>query len=258
MPEIDQQQAVELIEFGSEVAGSAVGGALGFFAGGPVGAAAGSVAGTLASKSLHIAIDFAHRRLSRREKVRVGAGLAFALETIGHYLEEGRLPRSDGFFEHDVTGRSASDEILEGVLQKCKNEHEEKKLKHLGITYANVAFLPEISVFGANWLLQVAQELTYRQLCILAIVGQKGVKGASWGPRDGDPAFEMEYKRLEDYFARDNSRDAIKLFNETGEGRSIVGLSRIGQFCYTGMSLEQIAEEDLQRLRRHFPRAFSD
>jgi hypothetical protein len=111
-------------------------------------------------------------------------------------------------------------------------------------------------VEAANWLLQKAQDLTYRQLCILALVEQVRNRGVSWGPNDGDPAFEMEYKALEEMFARDSSREATQLQRETGEGRSIIGLSRVGRLCFQVMGLNEIPENDLRKLSAHFPRAF--
>lgn len=252
------EKAKELVSFGAEIAGTAVGGALGFFAAGPVGAAGGSVGGLLLTKGLEMAVEFALRDLSRRERIRVGAGLAFAYDKIAQYLEEGRRPRADGFFDRDASGRSASDEILEGVLFKCKNEHEEKKMRFLGNIYANVAFMPDVSPAGANWLLQKAQELTYRQMCMISLIKRKGVKGASWGSSDGDPAFEVEYKAIESMLMRDSSPEAIRLYEETGEGQTIVSLSRIGEFCYTVMGLEEIPGDDLRQLAPRFPRAFED
>jgi hypothetical protein len=251
----DEDKAKELIGLGSDIAGSVVGAAVGAL-GGPGGMVAGAVAGSVITRTARMAIEFAHRSLSHREKVRVGAGLAFAYNKIAQYLEENRHPRSDGFFDQDPSGRSPNDEILEGVLLKCKNEHEEKKTRLLGNIYANIAFMPDVSVEAANWLLQKTQDLTYRQLCILAVVERAKNKGVSWGSNDGDPAFEMEYKQLEEMFARDSSRDAIQLQRETGERRRIIGLSRVGRLCHQVMGLDEIPEDDLRKLSTHFPRAF--
>jgi hypothetical protein len=246
----------KLIELGAEFAGSAAGGALGFFAAGPTGAAVGAIAGTAITKSLSIISDVAHRHLSDREKMRTGAGLVFALGKISTYLESGLEPRNDGFFDTDITERSKSDEVLEGTLIKCRDETEERKVRFLGNIYANVAFRSDISIAASNWLLQKADELTYRQLCILSIIKQKENKGVSWGPNDGDPAFELEYKAIEDLFKRDSSHYAIKLEKETGEGREILGLSRSGKFIYELMNLDEIPEDHLMELAPRFPRAF--
>jgi len=258
----DNEKAKELISHGAELVGAAAGGALGFYAAGPAGAALGGVAGTLATWTLRkVGQDFANKALSRREEIKVGAGLIYAYTKINQYLEAGRKPRDDEFFKQDASGRSQSDEILEGVLFKCKNEHEEKKLKLVSNIYANVAFRPDVSASGANWLLRKAEELTYRQLCILAIVEQKDVpytRGPSWGPLDDDPAFEMEYKGLSDMLVRTESSDdaARGHYNFLGEATPVIGLSRIGKFCYEVMGLSEIPEDDLRELALHFPRAF--
>ena len=256
MDESKTEKIKELITVGAEIAGAATGGTVGFFIAGPIGAVGGAVVGPVLTKGLEIAADFALRDLSRREKIKAGAGLIFAYNKIIKYLEEGRTPREDGFFERDVTGRSASDEILEGTLLRCKNEHEEKKLKLIGNIYANTAFMPEVNVTGANWLLQKCQELTYRQLCVVALIEQAKYKGVSWGCNDGDPAFQMEYKQIDHMLARDHSPDSIMSYNETGEGIWVVGLSRVGKFCHEVMVLKEIPREDLFKLRPHFPGAF--
>jgi hypothetical protein len=248
----------ELIELGADIAGSAAGGVLGFFAAGPGGAAVGAIAATALTKFLNIISDVARRHLSKREKVRTGAGLLFALEKITFYLKSGLELRNDGFFDTDTTGRSKSDEILEGVLLKCRDEAEERKVRLLGNIYANVAFRPEISIAAANWLIQKADELTYRQLCMLSIIEQKENKGVSWGSNDGDPAFELEYKAIESFISRDNSQYAIRLEQETGEGRTITGLSRSGKFIYDLMNLDEISDEDLKDLALRFPGAFQN
>jgi hypothetical protein len=256
MNETKTEKAKELISFGAEITGAAAGGVIGFIAAGPVGAIGGAVAGPFLTKGLEIAADFALRDLSLREKVKAGAGLAYAYDKIVKYLEEGRRPRNDGFFEKDIGSRSASDEILEGTLFKCRNEHEEKKLRFIGNTYANTAFMPEVSIAGANWLLQKSSELTYRQLCMIALIEQKKNRGVTWGPNDGDPAFQMEYEQIDYMLARDHSPDSVRSYNETGEGLWVIGLSRVGKFCYEVMSLKEIPEDDLQQLKLHFPRAF--
>lgn len=210
-----------------------------------------------AKESLQIVkADFADRLLSPRETIKVNRGLDTAYNKVTQYLEEGKIPRADGFFDRDFDARSASDEILEGVLFKCKNEHEEKKLRFISNIFANVAFMEEVSPEQANWLLQKAQELTYRQLCIIALIEQKDNKGVSWGPKDGDPAFQIEYEQIDYMLARDYSPDSVRSYEETGEGLWVIGLSRIGKFCYEVMGLNEIPEDDLQKLKPRFPKAF--
>lgn len=255
---MDTDKTKELISFGAEITGAATGSVIGFIAAGPIGAVGGAVAGPFLTKGLEIVTDFTLRNLSHREKVKAGAGLSFAYRRIMQYLESGKIPRDDGFFDKDHSGRSASDEILEGVLIKCKNEHEEKKLRLIGNIYANVAFMSDISIAGANWLLQKGEELTYRELCIVSLIKRRNVREASWGPNDSDPAFEMEYKHIEDFIYRDHSSGAVEYHDRIGEALPILGLSRIGGFCYIAMGLDEIPEADIIALAPIFPNAFKN
>lgn len=117
----DSKEKIEsLISTGSKIAGAVTGEAVAFLVGGPGGAAIGGVLTKILS-------DIADRILSKREKMRVGATAAFALEKIKSYLDAGLRLRDDGFFQGKEGNRADAEEIFEGVLLKAKNEHEEKK-----------------------------------------------------------------------------------------------------------------------------------
>ena len=170
MSQDKDEKVKSLINSGSEITGSAVGGALGFVLGGPGGAAAGGALGVMTAKALN---DVARRFLSAREEIRVGAAATYAITRIQAYLKDGRTPRSDSFFETDDSNRSKAEEIFEGVLLKAKNEHEEKKIRIIGNIFANVAFVQAFSINEANHLLKIAENLTYRQFCVLALFERK-------------------------------------------------------------------------------------
>jgi hypothetical protein len=173
MPE-ESRKAEDLIVTGAEIAGGAIGGALGFLAGGPASAAGAGALGVIIAKGTSkLLLDFANRHLSIREEVRIGAAASFALAEIQRRLDEGQQPRNDGFFADNASSRTSADELFEGVLQKSKNEHEEKKIRMLGSFFASIAFDPSVSVGEANHLLRVVENLTYRQLCVLAILSAK-------------------------------------------------------------------------------------
>src|SRR5207249_275051 len=65
-------------------------------------------------------------------------------------------------------------EILEGVLIKARDAYEEKKLPLLASLYASIAFHEEISPAHANHLIELGSQLTYRQLCVLAVAQDEG------------------------------------------------------------------------------------
>jgi hypothetical protein len=167
---LDKDKINSLISKGSKITGAASGGAFGFLIGGPGGAAVGGTIWVVITEALS---DVVNRLLSNSEKARIGAAASYAIAEIKSRLKCGQVPRNDGFFEDKKSGRSDADEIFEGVLLKAKNEHEEKKVRILGNIFANIAFSPEFSIGEANHLLQVAEGLTYRQMCILSLVHKK-------------------------------------------------------------------------------------
>ena len=189
----EETLAVELIESGSEIAGAATGAAVGLVAG-PLGVIGGAALGAALGRVLkHVGAEIRQRVLGPREEIRVGAAAAFAGAAIAIALETGRQPRDDGFFETREGGdRPAAEEILEGVLQKARDAYEERKLRLLGLLYANVAFHPEISPQHANHLIALAGQLTYRQLVALAIAHQQ----AQTGPILRDRPFRGDHAAL--------------------------------------------------------------
>ncbi len=166
----DKDNIESLISTGSDITGAAAGGIVGLLIGGPTGAAIGGPLGILIRKSIS---DMANRVLSTREQTRVGATAQYAITRVKERLNSGDKLRDDGFFEAKGKGRADAEEIFEGVLLKAKNEHEEKKTKILGNIFANSAFLPGFSAGEANHLLRIAENLTYREMCILSLVKRR-------------------------------------------------------------------------------------
>jgi hypothetical protein len=164
----DQKNLQKLLETGAEIVGATVGGAIGLIAG-PAGAIGGGAAGVIVSKSL---IEFTHRFLSKREQARVGAAASLTIVGIEERREKGEELRQDGFFDAKGTDRSKAEELFEGVLLKCRDEYEEKKIMYISKLYENVAFDSSISPDNANQILNTAQQLSYRQLTIINLVGQ--------------------------------------------------------------------------------------
>lgn len=159
-----------LINNGVEIAGGAVGGALGFLAVGPVGAAALGAGGAAAAMALkRLGQEASERLLGPREQVRVGGVLAIAASEIGQRLSDGDKIRTDGFFYPKETDRSDGEEVAESVLLKSQREPEEKKIPYMGHLLSSVAFEPTVSANMAHQLVKAAEQLTYRQLCILKL-----------------------------------------------------------------------------------------
>ena len=173
----------ELIELGSEMAGSVAGASFGLLLGGPGGAVTGSAAGPIVVRSLQkVGKEIVSRWLGHQEAVRIGATLIYAAAKIQENLKAGHAIRQDDFFAAKPGSRPTSEEIAEGVVLVAQREHEEKKLPFYGNLLANVAFHLGIDRTYANLLVRLGKELSYRQLCLLALFAQK----KQLGLREGD------------------------------------------------------------------------
>lgn len=159
-----------MLRAGSDLVGQNTGAVIGAILAGPGGAAVGATAGWAMTRIAGVVIDMAQRDLSRRETARVGAVAVLAATRIQASLDKGRQARNDGFFQDSPTGRPPADEILEGTLLKAKAEHEERKLPFLANLLANIAFDDTLTAEAANHLLMMYERLTYRKLCILALL----------------------------------------------------------------------------------------
>ena len=169
--------AKQLLNKSPEIAVGGLTAALGFLAGDPViagllgaagpalGAAGPAVVGILKK----IGHEFSERRLSHREDFRVGNVVVIAAREIYQRLENGENPRNDGFFDTKSIGRSDAEEIVEAVMLKCQREPQEKKIPYMGYLLTSIAFDSNISADMGHQLIKAAEELTYRQLCILKL-----------------------------------------------------------------------------------------
>lgn len=253
-PSLDRERVAFLITAGSEITGGATGGALGLIFGGPLGAAIGGGFGGV----VPVLGDFVNRMLSQREKARVGAAATFALLKAKENIDAGRKPRDDGFFATNNSKRSNADEIFEGVLLKAKNEHEEKKVRFLGNAFANIAFTPGFSAAEANYLLHSIENMTYRQLVILSLVGRKAAFGISLKDESyrGEVLAEtvsilQECRELDSLglIFRKEEQNIIVL-SQADVIPNRMALSGLGERYYRMMELEEVPEEEIRNLVR--------
>lgn len=162
-----------LVEHGSEIVGGAGGAGVGLLLGGPPGAVVGGATGPILVATLRRAgSELAKRFLGPREQIRAGAALLWAATKAQENLDTGAGPRTDGFFAERPDGRSAADELVEGVLLVAQRSYEERKVRFLGYLMANLGFADDIDPAHANYLLRIGERLSYRQLCYLSLVGQ--------------------------------------------------------------------------------------
>lgn len=155
----------------AEIVGGGIGAVMGFLAGDPIAAAFSGAVGAAAAGMLRaIGQDFSERQLSAQEDLRVGKVLVIAAQEIHQRRKNSENFRDDGFFDKQPTGRSDAEEVAEGILLKCQREPQEKKIPYMGYLLASIAFDSNISVDMGHQLIKVAEQLTYRQFCILKLV----------------------------------------------------------------------------------------
>ncbi len=157
-----------LVRAGSDIAGAAAGSAIGFVTASLPGAVAGAAAGPVITRGLlRLAAEFQQRVLSPRERVRVGAVFAMAVEKTRQNVMLGRQ-RNPALFGTEEQ-RSSATEICEALILSVQRDPQEKKVSLYANLIGNLPFEEQIDAGEAHQLTRFAQELTYRQLCLLAI-----------------------------------------------------------------------------------------
>lgn len=167
-----ESKSREIVASASEVAGSVIGAGLGIIFAGPTGAIGGAVVGPVATKILSRTCLDVYDRITGRGASRATAAAAFAVSEIKNRIEAGGQLRDDGFFDASAS-RSEADEVLEGVMLKCRDEHEEKKARFYGQLFASAALDSSFSAGYLNRALAILDQLTYQQLCLLGLLANE-------------------------------------------------------------------------------------
>ncbi|MPQ99001.1 hypothetical protein GB931_13930 [Modestobacter sp. I12A-02628] len=107
------------------------------------------------------------------ERARAGAALAFAVELAATREHQGRRVRTDGFLTAGGTTRSPAEQLVEAVLRAARDAPEERRVRHLGYLFAEVAVSPDLDVELAGRVLRTAGRCGWRQLVLLAAVGRR-------------------------------------------------------------------------------------
>lgn len=234
------------VEFGRKVAPGMVGGLSGAGVTAVFDGALGGLAGAAVGAITQTLMDLLDRAVSQREDRRQGFAAAYAISVIQRRLKAGDALRSDGFWSPEIANRSQAEQLFEGVLLRCKSEHEEKKLPYIASIFANVAFRSDISGETANYVLERATRLTYRQVCAIAFAHRaEGLcLSISWGKylglsgvREREPTLTAELSELGG------------LVHAIGNSELPPFLEPFGAILFDLMGLDAIPREDLEDLR---------
>ena len=208
-------------------------------------------AGVIVSGTLKgIGKDIKERQLSPREDFRVGKVLAIAALEIHQRRENGENLRDDGFFDKKSTGRSDAEEVAEAIMLKCQREPQEKKIPYIGYLLAGVALNSNISADMGQQLVKSAEELTYRQFCILKLAVMKdsfGLRGEDYRGQ-GTIAIELSqilYECLDLYHRAYINFGGEVAFGPTDVKPGSMIVQGIGAYLYNLMKLSSIPNEDI-------------
>jgi len=242
-----------IIEKGSEIGGSVTGAGIGLIIAGPIGALGGAAVGPLVAHVFKkIGNEISEKVMSPREQARIGATYTLALEKIAESLQNGENIRQDDFFNGQNQERSYSETILEGTLLKARNEYEEKKIKFYSNFLANMCLDDTISFEKGNTLLRILEQLSYRQVAILAyFAGIESLSTDRWMISFKD---KSELGEFQDFYSELINLYNQQLLQQWGGGISMsvssMGISPLGMTMCNLINSEEVDIKDVTEVQK--------
>ena len=244
---VQTEKLTTIIDKGAEVGGSLAGATIGLAIAGPVGAIIGALVGPLVGGAFKkVGTEISEKILGPREQARIGATYTLALDKIAKKLESGMEVRSDDFLKKQVNDRTNLESILEGTLLKVRNEYEEKKINFYSNFLANISFESSISFEKGNALLRILEQLSFRQISILAYFSEiEDVSTERWMISFKD---NEEFGKYQDFYFELMDIYNKQLLQQTGGGISMsvssLGISPLGKTMCDLIGIEDIDESE--------------
>ena len=236
---------------GGDSLGAAIGASVGVLVAGPGGAILGGAAGSAFSQAIGaLGHDITEQLLSPREEARVGYVLTLAISEVLERVEQGEELRSDGFFDSGQTARSSAEEVVDHILLRSRQEPEERKLPYMAHLIASIAFDSSIDVHMAHQITRAAEQLTYRQLCLLRLAEVKhkfNLRSQDYRKVSSFPValypvlFEIHHLHNFSYINMGGSAG----LGVTDVRPSVMSPQGIGVQIHNLMKLSEISDEDL-------------
>ena len=244
-----------------DVTSAAVGGLTGLVLAGPPGIVAGAAVASVLKEAIKSALD----RAATQRAVTV---FTLASKRICAERESGKQLRADGFFDDSVSGRSAAEEVLEQIVQAAQQEPEERKLPLMANLYASIAFREDVDRGMASLFVRTAEQLSYRQLCLLSVFMDRGTHHLrtsdyiNAGDREQEPAIDLASRlggvleEAYDLFTRgllDGVDGAMGLRLDSHPSQIYICPAKMkvqgtGSWLYTLMVLAKLPPNDLDEL----------
>jgi hypothetical protein len=175
MEKIKEDSVIKkVVEIGSEITGGVAGSILGGLLAGVPGMVLGGGSGPVIVNFFKVAgTEIVNKFTNTRSGIRSSAVYTYALAKMLKNQESHLPQREQSFFTADKQGRSAAEELLEGIIINAQKEYEERKLPFLGNLYANIIVHPEISREYANQFIRIINQISFRQLCLMELIKNK-------------------------------------------------------------------------------------
>lgn len=209
--------------------------------------------GITADMIINTIADTTKKNLSSRESARTASCAIYIMQNIRERILRGDIVRKDNFFAiEDSSNRTPSEEIMEGVLIKVRDEYEEKKLQFMAKLITNICFDESISLAKANFLIKLVEKLTYEQLCIIRYFNDIKRSKLNWGHSFST---HDELNKFNDINSSTEELIVLKLIDAmrtTGGTILSVALSKLGCDVYCLLNLENIDIRDINEVHRKF------
>lgn len=235
----------------SKISGAAIGASIGTLTAGPLGGLAGGAIGEVTSTLLTDTFtDFLEKQLSKKEISRTKTVFTYAEEKFKRNIDEGKPIRND-------INPQLLEETLEETLLMAKVTTDERKLIYLGNLYANILFEPKLQNDEIYYLLKVANNLLFKDLCFIALFGQKELYPLREGNYREYTGIKLkreflltleEVKQLEDNLLVDC--EGVAVIGITDLKPSKIKLTSTGSLLYSLMELGNIERTELEAIQK--------
>ncbi len=249
----------DLVETGADISGSIAGSVIGGLVAGPAGIILGGASGPLITKAFKkIGSEIQKRFISKREEIRIGAAYAFAIHKLENNIKNGRVIRTDAYFDSKENKRSDAEEIFEGVVLSAQREYEERKVRFIGNLYGNICTNDKINREHANQLVKTSNNLSFRQFCILQLLRDKKSEQNLFPKLRSIDETRIELGDIIIEIRDLQQKGLISItarWNDTDDNSSPIAYDDIGitangiMFCEM-LSLDEIEKEELEKLNK--------
>jgi hypothetical protein len=166
--------------------------------------------------------------LGPRKEKRIEALIQSAAYLFNMRSVQGEMPRDDGFYSSRNNQQPAAQEILEAVLIAATESFEEAKLVILANTLANICYNKNITRATAQVVLRTLNELTYREILIVGLVGTSRLKNLSTYVHEEKADYQYGYPTVSIELLNLYKMGIIKQQEKTDDNNSLAVLGPEG------------------------------